>query len=742
MIRPAFCGTDLLDLAAGGCHDRCNISLFRIKSESEQPMKTMYQILPRSALLAGLICAASVSAQDYIVNEFNSASEASQWRSFWGGAAQTYEFDATKDVNADPNSGSLKVTIQWDLAAHGGDNQFSALTDLPSPINGLSYTNLQMDVFFSPDSPQRPWGDLGRLEYGIRHSDYSQDYFGFIDVPLTPGWIHLVATIPVGNAGIDDIAGVTFKMWSGDATWGQTGTMIIWVDNVKFTVYVPPPPEEYYIVNEFNEASEATEWRRFWGAAPQTYEFDPTADVNEDPNSGALKVTIQFDYAAYGTDNQFSALKDLPSPINGLSYTNLQMDVFFSQDSPQTPSGNLGRLEVGIRHTDWSQDYFFAMDVPLTNGWIHIVAPIPIAHEGIDDIAGITFKMWSGNAASAQTGTMIIWVDNVKLLAKVSTTVPSPVLSLEKATSGLHLFASQPGGEYQRQGMRTVGNNFSWVPHAFDPVTYYIGIKQFPDKAHSGFQTHLFLVPEAGMASGPDDTFIDWNAAHAVFFQIANDTNGTGTGRFMYKTNQPSGNSMFWNDNPANGPVGTLAFLESPRPEGVWSVTFDNTTTSITITEPTGTSTNFAMMPAEAAALFNDPLYAYFGIQPNGTNNVGQYAVLDFVSTRSPDGSFPFVEDPFPGPELDPALWTVVAADSSGVVIIPPEAVYWLNWTLPDAGFGLQSSQIMDPGSWADLTPTIIRRVGEGKKALITTGLLPSPATGFFRMVKPEGGTQ
>jgi hypothetical protein len=100
------------------------------------------------------------------------------------------------------------------------------------------------------------------------------------------------------------------------------------------------------------------------------------------------------------------------------------------------------------------------------------------------------------------------------------------------------------------------------------------------------------------------------------------------------------------------------------------------------------------------------------------------------------------VEDPFPGPELDPALWTVVAADSSGVVIIPPEAVYWLNWTLPDAGFGLQSSQIMDPGSWADLTPTIIRRVGEGKKALITTGLLPSPATGFFRMVKPEGGTQ
>lgn len=78
---------------------------------------------------------------------------------------------------------------------------------------------------------------------------------------------------------------------------------------------------------------------------------------------------------------------------------------------------------------------------------------------------------------------------------------------------------------------------------------------------------------------------------------------------------------MIWNTDPATGPVGTLAIINDVSPIGTWTVKFENNT-SITLTTPSGTSTNFAM-PTEAA-LFADPLYVYLGSQPNQLANIGQ----------------------------------------------------------------------------------------------------------------------
>ena len=94
-------------------------------------------------------------ADDLILNTFATADEAAQWSRWWGAAAQTYEFDATRDASDDPASGSLKVTVQFDLATHGGDNQFAALRQF-NAVDGTKYTNLVMDLYWDPASPQRP----------------------------------------------------------------------------------------------------------------------------------------------------------------------------------------------------------------------------------------------------------------------------------------------------------------------------------------------------------------------------------------------------------------------------------------------------------------------------------------------------------------------------------------------------------------------------------------------------------
>jgi len=200
----------------------------------------------------------------------------------------------------------------------------------------------------------------------------------------------------------------------------------------------------------------------------------------------------------------------------------------------------------------------------------------------------------------------------------------------------------------------------------------------------------------------------------------------------MYKTNQPSGNSMLWNTDPGNGPVGTLAGISSPTALGTWTVTF-NHNTDITLTTPSGTSTNFTM-PAEAAALFADPVYAYFGVQPNAPGNIGQSAVLSriqIIGVPTP------LDDAFSGEVLDSTRWQVVAADPSGIVPVPPSAAYWLKWTAPAVGYVVQASPSLAPASWADTGLTNIIQLGTQKALLLPFSSLPGAASGFLRLVKP-----
>ena len=217
-----------------------------------------------------------------------------------------------------------------------------------------------------------------------------------------------------------------------------------------------------------------------------------------------------------------------------------------------------------------------------------------------------------------------------------------------------------------------------------------------------------------------------------VFVQIANNQDGSASARFMYKTNLPSGNSMFWNTDPAVGPVGTLASINDVSPIGTWTVKFENNT-SITLTTPSGTSTNFAM-PTASAELFADPLYVYLGSQPNQLANIGQAVTVSrFQVTGVPTP----LDDSFAGDSLDAGKWAVVAADATGIIQVPATSKYWLTWDAPATGLGVQSATALSAGAWVDPELTNIVQIGSQKAVLVPADKLPRPGAGFCRLIKP-----
>jgi hypothetical protein len=474
-------------------------------------------------------------------------------------------------------------------------------------------------------------------------------------------------------------------------------------------------------LNTFATSDEAALWRKWWGAAGQTYEFDASKDADGNPNSGALKATIDFNLATYGGDNQFAVLREFPV-VEGSKYTNLVFDLFWDPASPQRPWGDFGGLEPGFRNQDFSQNWLPGYAVPTTPGWQRVVLPINPTAPKIDTINGVVLKMWSGDASWGQTGTATFWIDNVRLIAAPEAPAGPTTLSIEPAKRGLRAFASAPGAQYQRQNFRTVNSTYSWVG-AGQPVTYSFTIADYPDGNYSGFQTHLFLVPGTGLPNWL--TAPDWNEANVIFLQMGNNADGSAYASFRYKTNQPSGNSMYFGN-------GTLATVGSTSPRGTWSLRF-NSDTAVSLTSPSGETADFTL-PAESAALFNGPLSVYFGVQPNAIANIGQSATFSRLQIS---GVSTPIDETFATPP-DGALWQVVADDVTGVVPVPGDVLFWINWTLPDRDWVLQWAEDLDNDFWNDIGTPSPMNIGGLRRSLIRSTDLPQSFFGnyYFRMIR------
>jgi hypothetical protein len=81
-----------------------------------------------------------------------------------------------------------------------------------------------------------------------------------------------------------------------------------------------------------------------------------------------------------------------------------------------------------------------------------------------------------------------------------------------------------------------------------------------------------------------------------------------------------------------------------------------------------------------------------------------------------------------------------VAAGPKGVLIVPSNAAYWVDWTLPATGYSLQTSPVLnDPLDWSvpSTFPSILALVGMEAQLVATNDLTAGSAV-FFDLIKRE----
>jgi len=317
-------------------------------------------------------------------------------------------------------------------------------------------------------------------------------------------------------------------------------------------------------------------------------------------------------------------------------------------------------------------------------------------------------------------------------------------IAIQRATPGLRIFAKSTA-EYARDEIGTVWQYAGWYDGPF-PVSYSFTLTNMPALS-AGMQAHIFLIPLNYLRYGAyDNSYADSDATNAFALVINNALTGTNQnyGAWVgYKTNAPGVSLNLGSAAPVvNLATNFSTTVYGPASgNGTWTLKFTDNMHG-TVTGPGLSPVTFTIPPG-VSAQFANPLVAYFGIQPNSVNGVGQY--VDFLNIRITIGGSDWVNDNFAS---GLGNWTVLGSDAGGVWDVTPDSAWWLNWTTPANGYDVEvapsltvpASQWIHPayysGYYQELTETL-----EGTKliwTLISTNNLPPGATnGFFRLHNP-----
>jgi hypothetical protein len=447
---------------------------------------------------------------------------------------------------------------------------------------------------------------------------------------------------------------------------------------------------------------------QWWGGAATVREW-VTNDAAGDPTSGSIKITVTWptgptaDYQ-YSVGLALSGVSsyDLGVTLNPLNYTNFEFDLLWDTNSTinitnHMVGGDPNGFGFGFVATQYGQTWAPNPNQPvLVNDgqWHHYTIPINPAWPVIP---GVIFKKYMGYNAANEGTTSIFYVDNITFDYNTNLVVPKPKMFAKQATKGLNLTAAQPGGQYQRNGVRSIpADSHYWVGNT-NPVTYSLNISEFPNgAAYGGFQSHLFLSTDGGT------TEPDWNNPSVIFVQFQENGSGQGVCNFRFKTNSPNSNGV-----GSSGFFGTgaIAQLTASSIIGTWNVSFSNDS-HVTIVAPDGTGTNFDM-GADAAAWFlpvTTSMATYFGCQPNSPANIGQRMVYSEIKVT--DGATVVVDDTFPvedpSYEVDSSLWIQELDAGVNAIKVVDQYAFWVDWNKPD-GFltGVQMSDNVRTG-WTD----------------------------------------
>ena len=409
------------------------------------------------------------------------------------------------------------------------------------------------------------------------------------------------------------------------------------------------------------------------------------------------------------------------APLDLTGYTNVSFYVKWDTANSTAPNttfnSGIGETPqfwaVGASY-NWITLGTFTVPNSASNGWVKINVPVNNTISGIDQCFGLGIKKWTGNG---NTGKVAFWVDDITLEATPAVIPPPTMLAPTKPGKGLNMIALS--GPYNRENIKTTSSQ-SWVG-ASGPVTYSFTVSQGVDgSAGAQFQNHIFLAPNPGNESAPD-----WNEGTIVFCDLESRGDGLASFTFRYKTNQPSGNAMLYDTN--SGALGSIVAARN----GTWGVTFMGNT-AITLFGPGGVSTNLSM-PADSAALFADPLTAYFGVQANNATGVGASSILSEIKIT---GTANPLDEVFTAESsLNTNLWTINASDAAGIFVVPSTAAYWLTWTVPDGGFAPIGAAKLTDTTWGDINTSPLQ-LGTKRWALVDQSQMPGTNTGYFRLVK------
>ena len=727
--------------------------------------KTKLQKLLLSTLvglaLGGAAMVARADLISYTVNTYDTAASIDGDWSWWG--VCTPVWDGTQDVFGSDSSGSLYLSAVYGSSLVGGDNQQQIMVaedfhhtgswDNSVTIDTTVYTNLQFYVKWNNDPSNTMTlsefngnagpnyiGGGGGLEIDLVDSGWGNHSLGTLSIPAaaTNGWTVMNYSYNGGVVGVAATAGIGFHVYHPTPAAATNMVYAFWIDNVQFQGSATPPPPPIMSIDpvtckglQLNSAASAGRYQRqqirtvnsdfSWvGHTPVTYKWtlanfspiletnwfqqfntgigswvnwygvgalswDSTTDGFTNPASGSLKVVAPFTGAAGEQFDYFCTFNDRWGwdwgvTHDGNAYGSLQFDIKVDPSSAPDSTGDFTSVEVGfVTGTGPSEQAIGNYTIPgaATNGWVHVNLGIT-PNNAYTPSYGIYLKDWVNGAL---TNTLKFWVDNIVL---------------------------SPAAE----------------------------------------QMHVFLVPQGtsygNLPYGFVDSSVDWNCKTMLFLRIeqeesmANATNFDGgntafTARFGYKTNEPSSQTMIFNSDPTTGPAGLLAVLRDPNGLGDWSLTFIDPTNFI-LTGPGGVSTN-GSIPGGSVGVFNDNMTLYFGSQPNSQANMLQSGQVETLSHIQVTGLADAIDDYFSAPPLNTAVWATDAAAAGSVIWIVPTNAWWIvDWTVPDSGYTLETSPQLT-GGWVGLPNVTTVQPGSHKLTVITNGMT-SNGSGFFRMIK------
>ncbi len=431
-----------------------------------------------------------------------------------------------------------------------------------------------------------------------------------------------------------------------------------------------------------------------------------TNDANGNPTSGSMEVQNIYPDSGIGgccgpqyvVYDQNNGVQDVlgGTPLNGngtattnFVVTNITFDIQFDPTSTDTnANGTYPSISVFTRGTAYNQNSFGSVSgISTTNtNWIHMSFPVtPNANWAT--IPNVGFSHYS----TTETGTLNFYVDNIAF-QEGTVNFPPPVMSIQKTTAGLRIFAGSTINTFDREQLTSIDHNQSWVGGTY-PVSYSYTLKSFPTiPSGSLFRFHIFLVPvnNAGGNSFSNNEYIEYQANNDLWLNVQANNPSNVWANVAFKTNAP-------NANPTD-----LVTLTNATAVGTWTLTFNSATTG-TLTAPGGASTNFTLPDAATIATdFGNPLVAFFGVQPDSGYGEGQYADVAKISTTGiASPGVPINDDFTADTSINTNIWDVSnSAQPSSLVLVTSNSPWWLYWTIPDFGFG--------PGTKADLGNTNI----------------------------------